>query len=130
MIVLLIMSVMILKMVRTMLKENTLANISYHKITSDKKTGIDIETGEYTHRVIIPTYVPQPKNMNVKGIDVTDLTETDAEALLGMWQEYQTYLNNQRKTLFAFDEFIEHVGGTSSEIKWRTFKPAQLEVLK
>ncbi len=122
---------MVLRVAVLKLKENSLANISYHKITkitSDKKT--DISAGEYTHRVIIPTYVPQPKNMNVKGIDVTDLTETEASELLGIWQEYQTYLNNQRKTLFAFDEFIEHVGGTSSEIKWRTFKPAQLEVLK
>jgi len=78
--------------------------------------------GEFTYRTILPTYVPQPKHMNVKALDVTDLSPEERENVLSAWKEYQEYLEEQRKTLFAFDEFVEQKDGTLPDLKWRTFK--------
>jgi len=100
-----------------MLKENTLTHIRY-----DKK-------GEVTERDVIVTYVPTPRRLNVKAIDVSDLPSEEAERMLNAWNEYQEYLENQRKTLFAFEDFVEQTTGSAPTIKWRTFKPDQLEEL-
>jgi len=105
------------------LKENQLESISYHKT---EVLGKQVIHGEVTHRVVIPTYVPSPKNLNVKAIDVTDLSEEQREEMLTAWNEYQEYLEQQRRTLFAFDDFIEHTGRELPDIKWRTFKPSQI----
>ncbi len=105
--------------VRLMLKENTSANIRYQKgkeLTKDRR--------------IIVTFVPTPKYQNVKAIDVSSLTDNEADRLLHQWNEYQEYLINQRKILFGFEDFVEHTGGTLPKIQWRTFKPSQLEVVE
>ena len=99
-----------------MIEENTLVEVSYTKLT------------ETTERVILPTYVPQPKHRNVKALDVTALSEEERETVLTAWNDYQEYLANQRKTLFAFEQFVEMTEGKAlPELKWRTFKPEQLE---
>lgn len=110
-----------------MIKENTLANVSYQKVET---RGNQVIHGEHTHRVVLPTYVPQPKHMNVKAIDVTGLSAEDRETVLNAWNSYQEYLTEQRKSLFAFEQFVEQTGGTLPELKWRTFKMEQLTETK
>lgn len=102
-----------------MLQNNALSHVRYTKAD-----------GEVTDRKVLLTFVPAPKHQNVKAIDVTGLSEADAEKLQGAWIEYQEYLENQRKTLFAFEDFVAQTLGDSPEIKWRTFKPAQLEEME
>lgn len=101
-----------------MLKENELATVRYTK------------GDEVTDRNVIVTYVPTPKHQNVKAIDVSDLSEPEANSLLRSWNAYQEYLVAQRNTLFAFEDFVEHTEGYSPKVKWRTFKPSQLEELE
>jgi hypothetical protein len=110
-----------------MLKENTLEKISYHK--TERLTD-QVVHGELTHRVVIPTFVPAPKHSNVKAIDVTGLSESDQTDLLDAWNDYQDYLENQRKTMFGFEDFIEHTRGERIAVKWRTFKPEGLDQFK
>lgn len=105
------------------LKESQLENISYHKV---EVRGKQVIHGEYKPRVVIPTYVPAPKHANVKAIDVTDLPEEQQEAMLEAWNEYQDYLEQQRKTLFAFEDFVQHTGRDLPDVKWRTFKPENI----
>ena len=100
-----------------MIKENALAEVAYTKGACD-----------VTERVIIPTYVPQPKHRNVKALDVTALSDEERETVLSAWNDYQDYLEEQRNALFAFDQFVEMTEGKAlPELKWRTFKPEQLE---
>lgn len=116
-----------------MLKESTLANISYHKVTEMKTSAGQGygHHGEYTHRTIIPIYVPQPKNRNVKAIDVTSLSEADRQKTLTAWNKYQEYLAEQRKELLNFDQFVYvRLEEDLPEAKWRTFKPDQLQETK
>lgn len=99
-----------------MLNESTLTSVRYTK--SD---------GEVTTRVIIPTFVPRPKHQNVKALDVTDLSEEERAMMEQAVREYNEYLDAQRKTLFTFEEFVDHTRQTTVDPKWRTFKPDQLE---
>ena len=96
-------------------KENQLVRFSYLKPDEEAR-----------ERVVISTYVPAPKHANVKAIDVTDLPEDQQEATLEAWNEYQDYLEQQRKTLFAFEDFVQHTGRDLPDVKWRTFKPENI----
>ena len=99
------------------LKEGALADIRY------SKTG----TGEVTDRIIIPTTVPK----NIKGLDVTGMPIEQRKHLETQYAAYREYLRNHMSTAFDFESFMEHSGTTDEdiEIKWRTFKPDQTEVL-
>jgi hypothetical protein len=109
---------------KPMLKENILADVSYQKVETRGKQVIH---GDRTFRVIIPTHIPRPRDANVKAIDVTNLSEDDRQRTLDAWNQYQDYLEVERKHLFAFDEFVAvRLNDTLPETKWRTFKPEQL----
>lgn len=93
-----------------------------------------LETVEYTkanketsERVIIPTYIPQP---NIKALDVTELTEDRREDVLEMVQEYSDYVAQQQKTIFSFEDWLEHSKQIdSTDVKWRTFKLDGLKIV-
>ncbi len=102
------------------LKVNRLAHIQYTKVDMDG----DIET---THRVIVPTYVPSE---NIKALDVSDLKPLEAMELRMLMEEYTTYVESKTKTIFNFEDWLDHTGQKSYDLKWRTFKPEQTHVIK
>ena len=116
-----------------MLKENQLTKVQYTKKLKTPVVfgGEPAKNVEVTERVIIPTFVPRPKHQNVKAVDVTDLSEELREEMESMIQQYNEYLENQRKTLFTFEDFVAHTRQVAfvDPVKWRTFKPDQLEEL-
>lgn len=108
-----------------MLKEGTQVKICYHKELCpaiDDKEAIH----EVTDRVIIPTRVPKPET-NVKALDVTSLNIKEREQLEEAWGEYREYIANQMRTLFTFEDFIEHTSKPISSLKWRTFKSNNIQ---
>ena len=74
-------------------------------------------------RVLLTTYVPIPRDLVVRGIDVTDLPESEQEAVEELWGEYQEYLARQREQTFKFEDFIEHTTNKVLKLKWRSFHP-------
>lgn len=101
-------------------KLHQLVRVKYNKTTQTPNT---------TERTIIATYIPTPKVANVKALDVTDMSEGDQQTVESTLQEYATYLETQQNTIFSFENFAAHVGTTLPNLKWRTFKPDQLEEL-
>lgn len=109
-----------------MLKEGTQIEVRYHK-----KIAPLMKYDEVTDRVIIPTHIPKPRDANVRVLDVTSLSQKERDMLSKYWEEYQEYVFNVMETIFAFEDFVDHTnpGEPVPEIKWRTFKPNQLEEL-
>ncbi len=106
------------------MKSNELTHIQYEKAT-DLGSG---SKGEITERYVIPTFVPQP---NMKALDVTELTEAEREEMAALFSEYSEYYKQQAKNIFTFEDWLSHTRGddTDVEIKWRTFRMANVEVL-
>lgn len=116
------------------LKTNRLAHIRYTRAT-DFGGGTK---GEVTDRVIIPTYIPGEA---VKALDVSDYSEKDALTLQTLAQEYNEYVENKMRTVFSFEDWIDHTYGSKMSspvyeaiqkngLKFRTFKPKNTEVIK
>jgi hypothetical protein len=80
-----------------------------------------------TERVIIPTTVPS----NIKALDVSGLTEDQAEALAVAYQNYAQYLKEHMKRADTFEDFLDqhYIVLNDAELKWRTFIPENTEVL-
>jgi len=80
------------------------------------------DSGETSKRTIIPTFIPQ---QNIKAVDVSDLSDTDATQMESLLNEYYgDYLANRDKTTFSFDDWLHATGyyDMSTKVKWRTFK--------
>ena len=106
------------------MKERLLTQIKYHKVTESHEE-------EVTERVIIPTFVPRPKHLNVKAIDVTDLSVKERDNILSLLKEYNEYVTTQQDRIFSFEQFISNINRTTApSFKWRTFKPQMLEEVK
>lgn len=95
------------------LKNNTLTSIKYTK------------GDEITERVIFPTSVPS----NIKAIDVTDLFPVQRTELAEFYNEYSAYLKTHMKQAFTFEDWLSHTKDVEFTPKWRTFKPAQTEII-
>lgn len=76
-----------------------------------------------SNRTILTTYVPVPKDLVVRGIDVTELSEDQRDNLEKLWVEYQEYLIRLRETTFSFEDFIQHTTNQEIKLKWRSFHP-------
>ena len=103
------------------MKHNTIAHIEY-----TRSTDIGGVKGDTTERFIIPTYIPP---QNIKALDVTQLNEDQRDELLTQWEEYQEYYSNQLQTLFSFNDWLEHTSNATTNVKWRAFKPENIEEL-
>lgn len=99
-----------------MLKKGILNNITYTKDEDDVK-----------EHVIIPTYIPTPGSLNVRAIDVSDLSGKEQEEMVELWESYKEYLALQRKQTFSFTDFIEHESNKKIPVAWKSFKPRKLE---
>lgn len=113
-----------------MLKEGIKTKVRYHKDVSERKDDIINIKHETTERVIIPTRVPKPPL--VKALDVTHLSEKEREQLEKSWKEYSEYVTDQMRTLFTFEDFVDHTNTEQQphdNIKWRSFNPSLLEVV-
>jgi len=107
-----------------MIKEHEVQNISYTKVNA--KSG-SLDRFETTKRAIIPTFVPKP---NIKAIDVTDVDDESRAELQSLLNEYKEYVQERSKTIFSFADWVEHSKSIDvSDLKWRTFKIDQLEIL-
>ena len=99
------------------LKEGELFDIRY------TKTG----TEEVTDRIVIPTTVPR----NIKAIDVTGLTLEERKLLRDQYVEYREYVKMRMAAMYTFEDYMDHIGVDRGDIqvKWRTFKLEQTQVL-
>jgi len=84
------------------------------------------ENAETVNRVILTTHVPQPRETLVRGIDVTDYSETERDELKELWAEYQAYLKRQHEATFKFEDFISHTTNEEVKLKWRSFHPESI----
>lgn len=96
------------------LSEATITTIMYEDAKGDK-----------TARVIIPTSVPSP---NMRALDVSHLSAPERVELAEEYQEYLSYLNQQYKQAWSFENWRDQTKPAHSEepLKWRTFKTSQL----
>lgn len=99
-----------------------LVHVKYEKAT-DLGSG---SKGESTERYIVPTFVPQP---NIKAIDVTDFTVEEREEIAALYTEYTQYYKQVAKTLFSFEDWLEHSKQRYLEPKWRTFRMENVKVI-
>lgn len=92
--------------------------------TSIKYTKDD---GEVSTRTIIPTInVPQ----NIRAVDISKLNEQDQIRLIGLFAEYEKYVENHFSKLFNFNDWVEHTTGIPTEdLPWRTFKYKNIDIL-
>lgn len=108
------------------LKPKEINHIRYTRTTSLGEG----ETGEVTERYIFPFFVPSP---NVKAVDITGFTEEAKGDVAKLFKEYVEYYEQQMKTVFTFENWLEHSRGPGayvSPLKWRTFKAENIEVLE
>jgi len=73
-------------------------------------------------RFIIPTTKP---TSNVKAIEVTNLSNVEREKMVLLVKEYNQYVSDQQRTIFSFDNWIDHTGH-DVDVEWRTFRSESL----
>lgn len=106
------------------MKENQVTNVRYTRSTNYGRT--DEAQGEVTERCIIPTYIPKT---NVKALDVSDLSKEDRQWLQQLFEQYKQYYQDAVKSLFTFEDWVEHTQNVdvTNKVKWRTFNQNNLE---
>lgn len=106
------------------MKPYQIAHIEYTRST-DLGGG---NKGDVTDRHIIPTFIPKDF---IKAIDVTELDDDERDNIQQLWEGYQEYYQNAVQTLFDFDQWVEHTTSQEPvELKWRTFKLANIKELE
>jgi len=115
--------------------EHQINTILYEKTKEDNQSWVVQmfpEEGEIIspegvpQRVIIPTSVPKQV---IKAIDVTGLNTQDRQQMLERWHAYQEYRSAIMKTIFSFENFVDHTYGTDENAippKWRSFSPSKI----
>lgn len=97
-----------------------------HKLYEVEYTKLD--KSETTQRKIIPTFVPSP---NVKAIDVSELSESEAEQMRQNLVEYSKYYEQAAKNIYSFEDWLSHTSRrVSKPPKWRTFAIENLAILE
>ena len=104
------------------MKANEVVHFNY-----TRSTNAGGSKGEITERYVIPTFVPTISN--IRALDVTDLSEDQRAALLALWNQYQEYYQTAVSLIFDFETWIEHSTNEQVEVKWRTFKPDNIDLL-
>lgn len=111
--------------------KRTLKSKEINKIRYTRSTNLgEGEAGDVTERYIFPFFVPPP---NVKAIDVTGWKKEAREDAAKIFREYAEYYEQQMKTVFTFEDWLEHRFGSKKAVdpvKWRTFKLENIEVLE
>lgn len=90
-------------------------------------TYTSIGKGETTERTIIPLAVPNPV-MNIKALDVSELSEPDQKELAVLVAEYNEYKVVFMAQMYNFDNWLEHTTGETKVLKYRTFAMENLEL--
>lgn len=103
------------------LKLNHLSHIRYTRTTD-----LGGVKGEKTDRVVIPTYIPGDA---VKALDVSHLKEQEAFEIQRLHDDYVSYVEGKMKTIFSFEDWIDHTQTKTVDLKYRTFKSENLEVV-
>jgi hypothetical protein len=112
----------ILKDVWSHLKKNNPAKIRY-----PKKTPLGEDMVE---REIIPTRFPTRDSLVVKAIDVTGMPEAERNQVLSLVKEYSDYLEAKNKTVFSFEDFVQHTcNDKAPRVAWKSFLTDKLEIL-
>jgi len=107
-----------------MLKERQVQKIRYTKVNDNSGS---MDRFEVTERTIIPTFIPKT---NVKALDVTDLATEQQDEMAEALKAYNKYVVDRSKVIAKFEVWYEQTNGKSPpEIKWRTFKTDNTEVL-
>jgi DNA/RNA endonuclease YhcR with UshA esterase domain len=106
-----------------MLKEREIQRIRYTKINDNSGT---MDRFEEAERVIIPTFVPK---QNYKAVDVTDLSDEQRNDIQQKLTEYNKYVLEQSKSVFKFEDWVNHTMNEEVSVKWRTFKVEHTELL-
>jgi hypothetical protein len=104
------------------MEHSQITHIKYTRVT-DLGGG---SVGDITERYIIPTSVPYS---TIKAIDVSDLTEEQREDVQALWTQYREYYENALASLFDFETWAEHSAGKTIDVKWRTFRTDNVEIL-
>lgn len=107
------------------MKTNHISRIRYTKATNHGSG----QLGEQSERYILPTSIPSD---NVRGFDVTQLSEGETKHLRDLWEQYQEYYQAKLSTIFSFEDWVEHTQPDSdihSLALWRTFKQRNIEPL-
>lgn len=81
---------------------------------------------ETKERTVVPFNVAP---VNVKAIDVTELSEAERQQMTVRMLEYQEYLEQRRQADFKFEDWLEQTHTEQPDIKWRTFDPANVNFL-
>ncbi len=105
-----------------------LTNISYKKRNHSYDDGDPATVTETaSDRTIIPTFVPNTDNF--KAVDVSELSEEARAEMLNLLIEYREYYGERAKTIFSFEDWVEHTRGEKPNVKWRTFNLNRTELL-
>lgn len=97
------------------------------KLTENQVTTIvyeNVNKGETTSRVVIPTSVPKDV---VRAIDVDVLTAAERTDLLEMLLEYREYTKVYMDGMFNFETWAEHAKNRKLQVNWRSFKVSGLK---
>ena len=90
-----------------------------------KAVPIEIEytniQGENSTRTILPNCTP---TSNVSALDISALSDCDANKLQVIFEEYQQYRDLQLSVIFTLEDFIDqqYPNDTKFDYKWRSFK--------
>lgn len=95
------------------MKPHTICKVRY---TNNKE--------QSSEREIIPTTIPTE---NIKGIDVSELSNEERENLMLLLNDYNNYVQQQHNNIFNFETWASHSSGVQIKPKWRTFSVDRLE---
>ena len=111
-----------------MIPTRKLVNIRYARTCREYDDG-DLATvrTDATNRTVIPTFVPNLSNF--KAVDVSELSEEERTEMLALLEEYHAYYNERAQAIFNFGDWVEHTHSKKMNVKWRTFKLDQTELL-
>jgi len=104
------------------MKENTITHIKYTKQTKNKD--------EVTERFIIPSFIPK---QNIKAMDVTDCDDSSRQNLEDLLKDYSKFYSLHMSNIPSFTNWMEQTNGvivSEDDIKWRTFKIANTEIIE
>lgn len=104
-----------------------LVNIRYTKVLDNyDPSDPNNSFWKISERTVIPTFVP---HRSFKAVDVSELSDEERTEMLALLEEYHAYYDERAKTIFNFEDWIEHTHGKKLKVKWRTFKLDNTELL-
>lgn len=96
-----------------MLLETVPSHVSYRKDS----------TGVVEEKFIIPTRIPSDL---ITAIDVGGLEDAEVVKLVEQQRDYKAYIKGILESAFKFEDWVEHSTGERPNVKWRTYKAANI----